>query len=158
MQVYGGKRTIEECNWKAAALLHRTAANLDGSSITTLWDWAEEQEFFDRLSREKVVDAIEAEFSMTEGNSFIVLVSAAIFPREQAVLTLFDITCRVHTEHALNKANDKLNRLDLFSADHLHCSVDQILDTVDDADISLRDTGLHAYLERIRTLTWNVAR
>ena len=74
------------------------------------------------------------------------------------MLTFFDITSRVHIEHALKKANDKLNLLSRFSADHLHRSVDQILDTVDEADSNLRDTGLHAYFERIRTLTWNVAR
>ena len=154
----GGSRTIEECNWKAASLLHRTTADLEGSSITTLWHGTEEQEFFDRLSREQAVYATEATFSLPDENSFIVLVSAAILPGERAVLTFFDITSRVHAEHALKKANDKLNLLSRFSADHLHRSVDQILDTVDEADTNLRDTGLHAYFERIRTLTWNVAR
>ena len=86
------------------------------------------------------------------------LVSAASLPGERAILTFFDITSRVHAEHALKMANDKLSILSQFSSDHLHRSVDQIIETVDEADTHCKDTGIRTYIERIRTLAWNVAR
>ncbi|MFA4850359.1 MAG: ATP-binding protein [Methanoregula sp.] len=154
----GSKRTIEEINWKAAVLLRRKASELKGTSITTLWKGDEEQEFFNRLSREGAVYAIETRFSLPDESTFIVLVSAASLPGERAILTFFDITSRVHAEHALKMANDKLSILSQFSADHLHRSVDQIIETVDEADTHCKDTGIRTYIERIRTLAWNVAR
>ncbi len=63
-----------------------------------------------------------------------VLVSAALLPGDRAILTFFDVTSRVHAEHALKTANDKLSILSRFSGDHLHRSVDQIIETVDEAD------------------------
>ncbi|MFA4825229.1 MAG: ATP-binding protein [Methanoregula sp.] len=153
-----GNRTIEEINWKAATLLRRNAADLKGTSVTSIWSGEEKQEFFNRLSREGAVYAIETEFSLPDDTSFIVLVSAATLPDKRAVLTFFDITNRVHAEHALKMANDKLSILSRFSADHLHRSVDQILDTVDEADTHCNDSGIRTYIERIRTLAWNVAR
>ena len=154
----GSSRTIEEINWKAALLLHRKAADVRGTSITTIWGGEEEQEFFNRLSSEGAVYATETSFTLPDENSFIVLVSAASLPGNRAILTFFDITSRVHAEHALKTANDKLNLLSRFSTDHLHHSVDQILETVDEADTHCEDTGLRTYIERIRTLAWNVAR
>ncbi|MCX6688420.1 MAG: sensor histidine kinase [Methanoregula sp.] len=154
----GSSRTIEAINWKAADLLHRKAADLKSISITTIWSGEEEQEFFSRLSREEAVYATETMFSLPEGNSFTVLVSAATLPGERAILTFFDITSRVHAEHALKMANDKLNILSRFSADHLHRSVDQIIEMVDEADIHCENAMIRGYIERIRTLAWNVAR
>ena len=154
----GSRRTIEEINWKAAVLLHRKAGDLKGTSITTLWKGEEEQEFFNRLSHEGAVYATETRFALPDENSFIVLVSAASLPGERAILTFFDITTRVHAEHALKTANDKLNLLSRFSTDHLHHSVDQILETVDEANAHCDETGMRTYIERIRTLAWNVAR
>jgi len=154
----GNRRTIEEVNWKAAALLRRKSADLKGTSITTIWSGDEEQEFFDRLSREGAVYAMETRFSLPEENSFIVLVSAASLPGNRAILTFFDVTSRVQAEHALKMANDKLSLLSRFSADHLHRSVDQIIETVDEADARCSDTGARTYIDRIRTLAWNVAR
>ena len=154
----GSKRTIEEVNWKAAVLLHRQAADLKGTSITTIWSGKEEQEFFNRLAREGAVYATETKFSLPDENPFIVLVSAALLPGDRAILTFFDVTSRVHAEHALKTANDKLSILSRFSADHLHRSVDQIIETVDEADARCTDTGIRTYIERIRTLAWNVAR
>ncbi|MDO8872514.1 MAG: ATP-binding protein [Methanoregula sp.] len=154
----GSSRTIEEINWKAADLLKRKAADIKGTSITTIWSGEEEQEFFNRLSREGAVYATETRFSLPDENSFIVLVSAASLPGKRAILTFFDITSRVHAEHALKTANDKLSLLSRFSTDHLHRSVDQIIETVDEADAHCNDAGIHAYIERIRTLAWNVAR
>ncbi|MDP2797066.1 MAG: ATP-binding protein [Methanoregula sp.] len=154
----GSGRTIEEINWKAADLLKRKAADIKGTSITTIWSGEEEQEFFNRLSREGAVYATETRFSLPDENSFIVLVSAASLPGKRAILTFFDITSRVHAEHALKTANDKLSLLSRFSTDHLHRSVDQIIETVDEADAHCNDAGIHAYIERIRTLAWNIAR
>ncbi|PKL69680.1 MAG: hypothetical protein CVV30_09020 [Methanomicrobiales archaeon HGW-Methanomicrobiales-1] len=154
----GSKRIIEEVNWKAAALLRQKAADLKGKTITTIWSGEEEQEFFNRLTSEGAVYATETKFSLTDENPFIVLVSAALLPGDRAILTFFDVTSRVHTEHALKTANDKLSILSRFSAEHLHRSVDQIIETVDEADARCSDTGIRTYIERIRTLAWNVAR
>jgi PAS domain S-box-containing protein len=154
----GNSRTIEEINWKAAVLLHRKAADVRGTSITTIWSGEEEQEFFNRLSSEEAVYATETSFTLPDDNSFIVLVSAASLPGKRAILTFFDITSRVHAEHALKAANDKLSLLSHFSTDHLHHSVDQIIETINEADTHCNDAGVRAYIERIRTLAWNVAR
>ncbi|MHB8163652.1 MAG: ATP-binding protein [Methanoregula sp.] len=154
----GSKRIIEEVNWKAAALLRQKAADLKGKSITTIWSGEEEQEFFNRLASEGAVYATETKFSLPDENPFIVLVSAALLPGDRAILTFFDITSRVHAEHALKTANDKLSILSRYSADNLHRSVDQIIETVDEADARCSDTGIRTYIERIRTLAWNVAR
>jgi len=151
-------RTIEAINWKAADLLRRKAADLKDISITTIWSGEEEQEFFSRLSRDGAVYATETRFSLPGENTLVVLVSATSLPGDRAILTFFDITSRVHAEHALKTANDKLNLLSRFSADHLHRSVDQIIETVDKADAHCDDDGIRGYIERIRTLAWNVAR
>ncbi|MDO9323985.1 MAG: ATP-binding protein, partial [Methanoregula sp.] len=141
-----------------AALLHRRSADIQGTSITSLWNGEVSEEFFDRLSRDGAVYATETTFSLPDEKTLIVLVSAASLPENRAILTFFDITNRVQTEHALKMANDKLNILSHFSADHLHRSVDEIIDTIDDADAHCSDSGIHTYFERIRTLAWNVAR
>ena len=154
----GSKRTIEKVNWKAAVLLRRKAAELKGISITAIWSGEEEQEFFNRLTSEGAVYATETTFSLPDENPFIVLVSAASLPGDRALLTFFDVTGRVHAEHALKTANDKLSILSRFSADHLHRSVDQIIETVDEADARCKDSVIHTYIDRIRTLAWNVAR
>ncbi|WP_321505718.1 ATP-binding protein [uncultured Methanoregula sp.] len=154
----GKNRTIEEINWKAATILHRKAADLKGTSVTTIWSGEDNQEFFGRLSREGAVYATETKFTLPDENTFIVLVSAASLPGERAILTFFDITGRVHAEHALKMANDKLSLLSQFSSDHLHHLVDDIIETVDEADTRCRDTGIHTYFEQIRALAWSVAR
>ncbi|MDO9549629.1 MAG: ATP-binding protein [Methanoregula sp.] len=154
----GNSRTIEEINWKAADLLHRKAADLAGTSITSILSTELEQELFDRVSREGAVYATEMRFFTPDENPLIVLVSAASLPGKRVILTFFDITSRVNAEHALQTANDKLSLLSRFSTDHLHRSVDQILETVDEADAHCDDAGIRTYIERIRTLTWNVTR
>jgi signal transduction histidine kinase/predicted GNAT family acetyltransferase len=153
----GGKRTIEEINWKAAVLLHKENADIRGTSLTTLWDGPEEQEFFNRLSLKGAVYATETRFTLPDKRSFIALVSAASLPDKRAILTFFDITSRVQAEHALQTANDKLNLLSRFSTDHLHKSVDRIIETVDEADAHCEDAGLRVYIDRIRVLAGNVA-
>ena len=154
----GTARKIEAVNWKAADLLHRKAADLKGASLATFWSGEEEQEFFTHLLQEGAVYAAEAKFLLPDEKQFIVLVSAASLPDKRVILTFIDITSRVHAEHALQTANDKLNLLSRFSADHLHRSVDQIIETVDEADAHCEDTGIRGYIERIRVLAWNLAR
>ena len=154
----GSTRTIEALNWKAADLLRRKSAELMGTSLTSIWDGEDEKTFFSRLASEGAVYATETRFLLPEENTLVVLVSASVLPGERAILTFFDITSRVHAEHALKTANDKLLLLSRFSEDHLHRSVDQIIETVDEADAHCTDTGLRVYFERIRTLTWNAIR
>ncbi|MDP3397464.1 MAG: ATP-binding protein [Methanoregula sp.] len=154
----GSSRTIEAINWKAADLLKRNAADLKGTSIATIWGGDGELDFFNRLSSEGAVYATETSFSLPDENSVIVLVSAASLPGKRAILTFFDITSRVRAEHACQMANDKLSILSHFSADHLHRSVDQILETVDEADAHCEEPVIRTYIDRIRTLAWNVAR
>jgi PAS domain S-box-containing protein len=154
----GTNRRIEAINWKAAENLHRKPAALKGAPLTTFWTEAEEQKFFERLEKEREVYAAEAAFSLENGNALIVLVSAASLPEGRAVLTFIDITGRVHAEHALKAANDKLSVLSRISADHLHRTVDRIIETIDEADRQTMDTGIRGYFGRIRTLAQNVAR
>lgn len=154
----GSGRTINAINWKAADLLHRKTQDLIGAQLTTIWNGENEREFFTRLSRDGVLYGIETTFLLPDEKSFIVLVSAASLPGKRAILTFIDITGRVRAEQALQTANDKLNLLSRISADHLHYSVDQILETADEADAHCNDTGARGYFDRIRTLAWNIAR
>ncbi|NMB77660.1 MAG: PAS domain-containing protein [Methanomicrobiales archaeon] len=154
----GGRRLIERINWKAADLLKRKAETIVGTPAMTLWKTDDANEFFSRLSRERAVYAAETQFVQKEGESLNVLVSAALLDEGRAILTFFDISDRVRTEEALKSANDKLNILSRFSTDHLHGSVDEILDTVDEADAAVPTGPAHTFLERIRTLAWDVAR
>jgi PAS domain S-box-containing protein len=158
IQDSGTGRTIEEVNWKAADLLHRKTVDLRGRPLSTIWNGEEEQEFFARLSLEGAVYTTETSFLLPDEKSFTVLVSAAALPKKKAILTFVDITSRVRAEQALKTANDKLNLLSRISADHLHYSVDQILETADAADAECKDAGIRGSLDRIRTLAWTIAR
>ena len=151
-------RTIEAINWKAADLLHRKTRDLRGVPLSTVWKGEAVQEFFTRLSREGAVYETETLFLLPNEKSFIVLVSAAPLPKKRAILTFVDITSRVRAEQALKTANDKLSLLSRISADHLHYSVDQILETADAADAHCEDAGIRGYIDRIRTLAWTIAR
>lgn len=150
--------TIEAVNWKAADLLHRKTNDLAGSPLSAIWDGKEEEEFFLRLFQKGAIYATETSFLLPDGKSFSVLVSAAPLPEKRAILTFVDITSRVRAEQALKTANDKLSLLSRISADHLHYSVDQILETADAADADCRDAGTRGHIDRIRTLAWTIAR
>jgi len=151
-------RTLEAVNWKAADLLHRNAGDLRGAPLAAIWNGDEEQEFFNRLSREGAVYAKETSFLLPDDTSFIVLVSAAPLPGKRTILTFVDITSRVRAEQALKTANDKLSLLSRISADHLHFAASQILETADEADARCTDDRLHASLDRIRNLAGKIAR
>jgi PAS domain-containing protein/predicted GNAT family acetyltransferase len=154
----GSSRIIEEVNWKAADLLRRKAADLRGTPAPSLWSGDDAEEFFCNLSRNGAVYAAETRFALPGDTSCNVLVSAAALPRGRAVLTFFDITNRVHAEQALKNANDKLSLLSRFSTDHLHTSVDRIIETVDEADARSSDPATNGCFERIRELAWNITR
>jgi len=154
----GASRMIEAINWKAANLLHRNTKDLAGTSLSAIWDGDDEQEFFSRLSWEGAVYATETSFLLPDGKSFIVLVSAAPLPKKKVILTFVDITSRVRAEQALKTANDKLNLLSRIAADHIHYSVDQILEAADAVDAQCVDNGARGYIDRIRTLAWTIAR
>jgi signal transduction histidine kinase len=154
----GRERMIEAANWRAAELLNRNSSDLAGSSLTTIWDTGKEREFFDRLSREGAVYATETSFVLPEEKSLTVLLSAATLPGNRAILTFVDITGRVRAEQALQTANDKLNLLSRIAADHIHYSVDQILEAADEADGRTGDAGIRGSIDRIRTLAWTIAR
>ncbi|OPY38353.1 MAG: sensor protein KdpD [Methanoregula sp. PtaU1.Bin051] len=150
--------TIEAANWRAAELLHRKNGELNGAPLTGIWDRVKEEEFFGRLSRDGAVYAAETTFTLPDEKSFTVLLSAAALPGKRAILTFVDITDRVRAEEALKIANDKLNLLSRISADHIHYSVDQILDVADAADAQYQDAGIRGHIDRIRTLAWTIAR
>jgi signal transduction histidine kinase len=154
----GTSRVIEAINWKAADLLHRKIRDLRQASLTMIWDEDKEQDFFNRLSREGALYAAETSFLLPDNKPFAVLVSAAPLPKKRAIVNFVDITSRVRAEEALKTANNKLNLLSRISADHLHYTVDQILETADEADAHCKDTGIRGSLDRIRTLAWKIAR
>jgi len=154
----GTGRKIEALNWRAADLLHREIRDLTGTALATIWDGEEEQKFFEQLSRDGAVYATETSFLLPDEKPFTVLLSAATLADKRAFLTFVDITARVRAEQALKTANDKLNLLSRISADHIHYSVDQILDVADEADAQSHDAGVRGYIDRIRTLAWNIAR
>ena len=153
----GTSRTIETVNWKAAHLLHRKTRDLTGSPLAAIWNEEDEQDFISRVFDGDAVYATETTFLLPDTRTFSALVSAAPLPDNRAILTFIDITSRVRAELALKTANDKLNLLSRISADHLHFSVDQILETVDEAEARCADTGTYGYLDRIRTFAWNIA-
>jgi signal transduction histidine kinase len=154
----GGSRTIEAINWKAAENLHRRPADLKGRPLTSFWSRDEEQKFFERLSREGEVYAAETAFALENGNSLIVLVSAASLAEGRAILTFTDITGRVHAEHALQAANDKLSLLSRISADHIRTTIDRIIAAVDDTAAQAADTAIRSSIARIRALVETVSR
>jgi len=154
----GHSRAIEEINWKAADLLRRKISDLNGTAFSAIWSGDDADVFFGRLSREGAVYATETQFTLPDESSLVVLVSASSLPGERAILTFFDITSRVQAEHALKAANNKISILSQISSDHLHRSVDEIIESVDEADARCSDAGTHTYFERIRTLAWNVVR
>jgi len=153
-----GSRTIEAINWKAAENLHRKPGGLKGAPLTTFWNGDEEKKFFERLSREGEVYAEETAFALENGNFLIVLVSAASLPEGRAILTFTDITSRVHAEHALKAANDKLSLLSRISADHIRGTIDRIIAAVNDAAAQAADTGIRGSIDRIRALVETVSR
>ena len=154
----GEGRVIEKVNWIAAKLVEKKPGDLTGSPLTTFWNADAEQEFFSRLARDGAIYAAETTFFSLDRDERNVLLSAASLPDGRAILTCTDITGRIHAEHALKTANDKLNLLSRISTDHIHSTIDRIIGSVDEADAQGPGAGIRGYFERIRTLAKNIAR
>jgi signal transduction histidine kinase/GNAT superfamily N-acetyltransferase len=151
-------RLIEEVNDKASELLHRTASDLIGVPLTSFGSRDFEQELFSQLRQEGAVHAMETVFSLPEGSSETVLVSAALLPEKRVIITFVEITRRVHAEKALKAVNDKLKLLSRISHDHLHRTVDQMVETVETADTHCDDTVARVFFNQIRALALNLSR
>jgi GNAT superfamily N-acetyltransferase len=73
-------------------------------------------------------------------------------------LTFVEITRRVRAEKALKAANDKLNHLSRISIDHLHRTVDQMAQTVENAGAHCADTTAQGFFHQMRALAQNLVR
>ncbi len=111
-----------------------------------------EQEFFSQIGREGAVHAVETVFLLPDESSETVLVSAALLPEKRVIITFVEITRRVHAEKALKAANDKLKLLSRISHDHLHRTVDQMVQTVKNADEHGIDTVARDFFNQLRVL------
>jgi signal transduction histidine kinase/predicted GNAT family acetyltransferase len=154
----GQGRVIEEVNDKAALLLHRRAAELTGAPLTTFWSRDPEQDIFSRLNTGGAVHATETVFLLPDGSNETVLVSAAPLPLGRTIITFVEITRRVYAEKALKAANDKLNLLSRISEDHLQRTVDQMAETVKNADAHCNDTVARGFFNQMRVLAINLSR
>lgn len=153
-----GKRTIEEVNWNAAALLERKVAELKGTPLSTFMGEDTEHALFSRLVREGKIYAEETVFVTASGRIQHILVSIAGIPGGRAVITFVDITRRVNAEDALLTANTKLNLLSRISSDHLNRTVDSIVEMIDAATTDFTDSRTLAFLDTLRGKVWNLAR
>jgi signal transduction histidine kinase/predicted GNAT family acetyltransferase len=151
-------RLIEEVNDKASALLHRTASDLTGAPLSSFWSRDFEQELFSQIIREGAVHATETVFTLPDGSFETVLVSAASLPEKRVIITFVEISRRVHAEKALKAANDKLNLLSRISHDHLHRTVDQMIQTVENADAHCNDTMARGFFNQMRSLALHLTR
>jgi signal transduction histidine kinase/predicted GNAT family acetyltransferase len=151
-------RIIEEVNDKTSVLLHRTAPDLTGAPLTLFWSSDAEQELFSQIGREGAVHAVETVFSLPDESSETVLVSAAPLSQKRVILTFVEITRRVHAEKALKAANDKLKLLSRISHDHLHRTVDQMVQTVKNADTHCNDTVARGFFNQMRVLALHLRR
>ncbi|MDD1700364.1 MAG: ATP-binding protein [Methanoregula sp.] len=149
-------RIIEEVNHKASSLLHRMASELIGAPLTTFWSRDSEQDMFSRLNTEGAVYAIETVFLLPDGSFETVLVSAASLPPGRTIITFVEITRRVYAEKALKAANDKLNLLSRISKDHIQRTVDQMVETVKNADAHCNDTVARGFIDQMRVLAKNI--
>lgn len=153
-----GRRTVEDINWNAAVLLGRDVAGMKGALLTTFIREDDEQELFSRLSSEGRIYAEEIRFSTLGRGSRHVLISIAALPGNRAIITCVDITRRVNAEAALQTANQKLNLLSRISSDHLHRTVDEIIETVDLAMETCEYPKMVTTLRTVSEKAWNLAR
>ncbi len=151
-------RVIEEVNDKASELLHRTAPDLTGAPLTSFVSTDFEQELFSQLRREGAIHATETAFTLPDGSSETVLVSAALLPEKRVIITFVEITRRVHAEKALKDANDKLKLLSRISHDHLQRTVDQMVQMVKNADAHCNDTVTRGFFNQMRALALHLSR
>ena len=149
---------IEEVNDKACGLLHQTAADLTGTLLNSFMSRGVEQELFSQILRQGAVHATETVFTLPGGNIETVLVSAALLPEKRVIITFVEISRRVHAEKSLKTANDKLNLLSRISKDHLQRTVDQMAETVKNADMHCNDTAARVFFNQMRVHVVNLTR
>ncbi len=149
---------IEEVNWNASELLGRSPAELKGAPLTLFWNEEQARPVFARLSADEKIYAEEAIFTTRDGDHQHVLVSIAALPGGRAIITGVDITKRVNAEEALQTANEKLSLLSQISSDHLHRTVNDIIETADLASSECKDAGALGLIDQIRKKAWNLAR
>ncbi len=153
-----GVWTVEEANWNAATLLKRDPSDMKGAPLTIFWIKDEAEEVLSRFGRERKVYALETTFTTADGETQRVLLSIAAVPENRAILTFVDVTRRVAAERALQTANDKLHLLSRISADHLHRTVDDMIETLDQAVPAVRGEAPAGLLARARDLAGSLAR
>jgi len=151
-------RVVEEVNEKAARLLHRTPEDLKRAATGSFWSSDFEQDMFFRLNTGGAIHATEAEFLLPDGNSEIVLVSAAPLPMGRTIITFVAITRRVYAEKALKTATDKLSLLSRIAKDHLQRTVDQMAETVKNAEAHCDDAVARVFFSQMRVHTTNLTR
>lgn len=154
----GGIRVVEEVNWNAARLLGMDITALRGAPVSTFLPEETEEALFARLAREGKIYAEETVVKTPGGNEHHLLVSIASLPGNRAIITGVDITRRVNAEEALQTANEKLSLLSRISSDHLHRTVNEIIETVDEASEACNDATFIGFLGRVREKAWNLAR
>lgn len=153
-----GRRVVEEVNWNAAQLLGRDISELKGAPLTTFLAEDVENTLFSRLASEGRIYAEQAVVTAPDGGRRHILVSIAALPGNRAIVTAVDITGRVNAEEALQTANEKLSLLARISSDHLHRTVNEIIETVDEASAGCQDTRMIGVLDRVRAIAWSLAR
>jgi signal transduction histidine kinase len=151
-------RVIEKANDKASELLHTPVSDLTGQPLTSFMSGESEEDMFSQLRREGALHAIETSFRLPDGKFETVLVSTALLRENRVIITFVEITRRVYAEKALKAANDKLKLLSRISHDHLHRTVDQMVQTVKNADAHCDSTHIRGYFNQMRVLAINLKR
>lgn len=149
---------VEEANEKAAGLLRRTPGALKGTRPESFLGRDFEKDMFSRLKTGGVVYTTETEFLLPDGSSENVLVSAASLPLGRTIVTFVEITRRVYAERALKMANDKISLLSRLSKDHLQRTVDQMADTIKNADAYCNDPVARDFFNQMRKHVVNLTR
>jgi PAS domain S-box-containing protein len=158
IRMTGPEPIILEANWKASELIGQSISNLRASPLSGFWDPEACRNFILLLQDTGAVYAAEETFRTPGEKNVVVLVSAARLPEGRAILTFIDISSRVQAEKALAAANDKLSFLSRISIDHLHRSIDTIIETIDAEEVVCSESQGKGFCERLRTLAWNVTR
>lgn len=151
-------RVIEEANDKASELLHKAASDLTGQPLTSFISGESEEDIFSQLISKGALHAIEISFTLPDGKYETVLVSAALLQDNRVIITFVEITRRVYAEKALKAANDKLKFLSRISHDHLHHTVDQLVQTAKNADAHGDNTQARGFLHQMLVLSKNLKR
>ena len=152
-------RIVESANEKSSSLLGMRSGEIEGKPLSLFWAGEEEESIFSRMADEGRVAAAETLFTQAEGGELVVLLSLAPLPQRRTILTFVNITRRVNAERALQTANDKLSLLSRIANDHLHKTVNEIIETVDTAVEEAADQKpLGDVLAKIHRLAWSLAR